>query len=297
MDALAAAHAAGVDRLAFAGRAGHHARAVVRRSPSFLLAALALGFTLAAAVALALPELGQGGSSAPELRPDLVQRYPSDLVTREQGGRFEVGFTSAVENRGDGPLRINARRRVGFTDMSGDQIVRRADGTVARTAGVGTVRYTKSRGHHHWHLLRFDRYELRRASDHSLVRPDRKTGFCLGDRYEAAYRSRYKPSRAVHETNNCRPYEPGATSVAMAISVGYGDDYHAYLEGQSLDVTGLAAGQYELVHRVNADHRLREQRYDNNAASVRFRLSWPGGRGERPRARVLEHCSGTRCAP
>ena len=67
--------------------------------------------------------------------------------------------------------------------------------------------------------------------------------------------------------------------------------------GNPAGVTGLAAGQYELVHRVNADHRLREQRYDNNAASVRFRLSWPGGRGERPRARVLEHCSGTRCAP
>ncbi len=270
---------------------------VVRRSPSFLLAAVALGCTARDGVALAMPELGQGGSSAPELRPDLVQRLPSGLVTREEGERFELGFTSAVENRGDGPLRINARRRVGSTDMSGDQVVRRADGTVARTAGVGTVRYTKSRGHHHWHLLRFDRYELRRASDHALVRPDRKTGFCLGDRYETSYRSPYKPSRAVHASNNCRPYEPGATSVAMAISVGYGDDYHAYLEGQSFDVTALPAAQYELVHRVNADRRLREKRYSNNAASVRFRLSWPGGMGERPRAEVLERCSGPRCAP
>ena len=274
-------------------------RGVARRSPVLLLASIALSFAVAAAVALALPSLGQGDTSSPELRPDLVQRLPSELETREAEGRFELGFTSAVENRGNGPLRVNGRRRPGSSDMSGDQFIRRADGSSARAPGVGTLRYTKSTGHHHWHLLRFDRYELRRASDHRLVTPDRKTGFCLGDRYEASYESRYKPSRqAPHASNNCRPYEPGANAVAMAISVGYGDDYHAYLEGQSIDVTGMAAGQYELVHRVNADRSLREMRYANNAASVRFALSWPDGKGERPRAEILERCAKSeRCAP
>lgn len=273
-------------------------RSVARRSPAFLLAALALGFAVAAALALALPSLGQGDANSPELRPDLVQRLPSELVTRGNGDRFELGFTSAVENRGDGPLRVNGRRRPGSNDMRGDQFIRRADGSSARIAGVGTLRYTTSVGHRHWHLLGFDRYELRRASNHALVKPDRKTGFCLGDRYETSYRSKYKPSQAPHASNNCRPNEPTANAVAMAISVGYGDDYHAYLEGQSLDVTGLRAGQYELVHRVNADGTLREKRYANNAASVRFELSWPAGTDERPRAEVLERCAtSARCAP
>ncbi len=128
------------------------------------------------------------------------------------------------------------------------------------------------------------------------MRPDRKTGFCLGDRYDSG-RSPQQALGTVLETN-CRLYEPGAMSVGMGISVGYGDDYHAYLEGQSFDVTGLARGEYELVHRVNAQHRLRERRYTNNAASVRLRLSWPRGRDDPPAAELLERCPGRpRCAP
>jgi len=78
----------------------------------------------------------------------------------------------------------------------------------------------------------------------------------------------------------------------MGISVGYGDDYHAYLEGQSIAVTGLPAGRYELVHRVNGNGRLRETRYSNNAASVLVRLSWPNGSDDRPRVEVLKRCPG-----
>lgn len=269
---------------------------MVRCSPSHLLAGVALCLALAAAVALALPALGQGDANAPELRPDLVQRVPSGLVTRGAGGRYELGFNSAVENHGRGALRVYGRRGAGANDMVAEQVVRRADGSLLRVPAVGTIRYTRTKGHHHWHLLRFDRYELRRAFDHTLVRPDRKTGFCLGDRYDSGRSFRAKPSQAVFNTN-CRLYAPRASSVDMAISVGYGDDYRAYLEGQSFDVSGLPAGQYELVNRVNAGRRLRERHYWNNAASVRLRLSWPGGENARPRVRVLERCSGPRCAP
>ena len=201
-----------------------------------------------------------------------------------------------MENHGRGALLVYGRRRNGSNDMVAKQVVRRADGSLLHVPAVGTIRHTRSRGHHHWHLLRFDRYELRRASDHTLVLPDRKTGFCLGDRYDSGRSFPRKPSEPLFRTN-CRIYQPEASSVDMAISVGYGDDYHAYLEGQSLDVTGLPAGQYELVHRVNADRRLRELRYTNNAAPVRLRLTWPGGRDARPQVRVLERCSGPRCAP
>jgi hypothetical protein len=61
------------------------------------------------------------------------------------------------------------------------------------------------------------------------VRPDQKTGFCLGDRYDTGRSLSRKHSRAVLNVN-CRLYEPDARSVTMGISVGYGDDYRAYLE-------------------------------------------------------------------
>ncbi len=270
---------------------------MARPSPSLVLAVLALAFAVAAMAALVLPAPGEGGSTAPERRPDLVQRTPSDIRTRATARGFELGFDSAVENYGNGPLRVDGRRLFGQRDMTADQLIKRTDGSVARVRGIGTIRYTRSGGHDHWHYLLFDRYELRRASDHRLVRPDRKTGFCLGDRYDSSRSFVHKPRRAVI-TGRCRLYEPGARSVAMGISVGYGDDYHGYLEGQSFDVTGLPAGRYELVHRVNGNGRLRETRYSNNAASVLLRLSWPNGSDDRPRADVLKRCPAReRCLP
>ena len=78
------------------------------------------------------------------------------------------------------------------------------------------------------------------------------------------------------------------------ISVGYGDDYKANLEGQYLPLRGLPAGRYTLVHTVNADRRLRERRFDNNAASLLLELRW---QDRRPTVRVLRTCADTdRCA-
>jgi hypothetical protein len=242
-----------------------------------------------------LTEPAQGGSSAAERRPDLVQRVPTGVGVRAERGGFALGFDSAVENHGRGPLRVRGHRLGAERDMTAGQLVQRVDGTRALVSGVGVIRYTRSGGHEHWHLLGFDRYELRRESDHALVRPDRKTGFCLGDRYNTGLAFPGKPKQAVI-TTRCRLGEPEARSLDMGISVGYGDDYRAYLEGQSIDITRLAGGRYELVHRVNGARRLRETSYVNNAASVLLRVRWAGGRDSEPDVDVLKRCPGrARC--
>jgi Lysyl oxidase len=141
--------------------------------------------------------------------------------------------------------------------------------------------------------LRFDRYELRRASDHQRVRPDFKSGFCLGDRYDTERRFRAKPRRAMLR-GQCRPDEPGALTVGQGISVGYGDDYPAYLEGQSIDITGIPSGRYELVHRVNVDRSLRESNYSNNSASVLLNISLGRKRAD---ARLVRRCPGKDWCP
>ena len=74
------------------------------------------------------------------------------------------------------------------------------------------------------------------------------------------------------------------------ISVGYGDDYSAFLEGQDLPLDGLPDGRYVLVHRVNADRGLKELTYANNAASVLLDLRWQNGQ---PSLRVLARCRDT----
>jgi hypothetical protein len=54
----------------------------------------------------------------------------------------------------------------------------------------------------------------------------------------------------------------------QGISVGWADEYHDGLDGQFVDVTGLAPGQYVLEAEVNAEWLYKEESYANNRASV-----------------------------
>ena len=238
-----------------------------------------------------------GGEGQPELLPDLEQALPYDVYTFSRGrgedATFHLAFGSAVDNVGAGPLLIRGHRADAATkDMTAEQRVLRADGSTRGIPGVGKLRYTISPDHAHWHLLGFDRYELRRARNHHLVRPDRKTGFCLGDRYNTDPRRRLEGEPPGAPLNgNCGQGDAGLRTVSEGISVGYGDDYRARLEGQSIAVTNLRAGRYVLVHRANGDRRLREKSYANNASSILLRLTWPSGRSRVPRVQVLERCA------
>jgi hypothetical protein len=264
--------------------------------------AAAVAIAVGLAVLFAVP--GRSGSSAPtvERLPDLEQRSPyalsGETVRTPDGPRFRLGFGSAVDNVGIGPLLVIGRRIPGAgAVMDATQIVRGSDGSGRRYPHIGTLRYTLSTTHQHWHLLRFDRYELRTVPGDKLLRPDRKTGFCLGDRYQtdATTTLEGEPPAAVW-TEECGKSEPLLASVREGISVGYGDNYDPLLEGQYLDLTGLPAGRYELVHRVNADRRLLESNYANNAASVLISLTWPRGHAHEPRIDVVARCGdGRRC--
>src|SRR3954469_6523558 len=229
--------------------------------------------------------------------PDLIQVTPTNLViTRSGSGArapYLLGFRSAVSNVGDGPLIIEGHRPGQETGtMVADQVVEHDGAPQEVLPGVGELRYVVAPDHRHWHYLGFDRYELRRAGKVVAAVRDQKTGFCLGDRYAAPQRPAAAASAPVY-TSRCGLGEPQLLGVQEGISVGYGDDYAANLEGQYLRLTGLPAGRYVLVHRVNADRRLHETDYRNDAASVLLQLRW---QDRQPLVRILRQCPGTdRC--
>jgi hypothetical protein len=199
-----------------------------------------------------------------------------------------------VDNRGAGPLIIDGRRPGRDVDtMLAEQVIEHRGGNAEVVGDVGTLRYVVSPDHRHWHLLGFDRYELRRGDQRVAVVRDQKTGFCLGDRYPTLARPGDAAASPVY-TSRCGLGEPQLLGVKEGISVGYGDDYDANLEGQYLSLDGLPSGRYVLVHVVNAGHRLRERSYANNAASLLLALRWQDGR---PRVRILRTCPhSARCA-
>jgi hypothetical protein len=262
-----------------------------------LLPALFAAAVIAAAAMLVSASADVGGAGRP-LLPDLDQEAPSELVVVRTGRagdpQYRLGFRSAVRNVGAGPLVIDGHRTgVDRDTMVADQVIDHDGGPRDQVRGVGRLRYVVSPDHRHWHLLRFQRYELRRpGSPVALVR-DRKTGFCLGDRYRA--RGRALPARAPRPvyTSRCGLEQTDLLGIREGISPGYGDDYAANLEGQYLPLAGLADGRYVLVHRVNTRRRIHESSYRNNAASLLLALRWRRGA---PYLRVLARCPGrARC--
>ena len=229
----------------------------------------------AALVVLVVAGCGGSVGDASEFLPDLVQSPPRALEVYRTGDTWRLAFLSAVENDGRGPmLLVGSRPGQADPAMSVEQLVRRSDGTMSKYPVDGELRFVQSETHRHWHFLDFERYDIV-TPDGETVGRDEKTGFCLGDRYNAA-RSVQLPGEPVQPvwTQECGRGQPERLTVREGISPGYGDDYVPRLEGQSIDITGLPAGRYALRHRVNVDRALRESDYGDNSAEVPFELNW-----------------------
>jgi hypothetical protein len=229
----------------------------------------------AALVVLAVAGCGSSAGDASEFLPDLVQSPPRALEVYRTGDTWKLAFLSAVENDGRGPmLLVGSRPDQADPAMSVEQLVRRSDGTMSNYPVDGEIRFVQSETHRHWHFLDFERYDIV-TPDGETVGRDEKTGFCLGDRYDAA-RSVELPGEPEQPvwTQECGRGQPERLIVREGISPGYGDDYVPRLEGQSIDITGLPPGRYVLRHRVNVDRALRESDYGDNSAEVPFELTW-----------------------
>jgi len=224
---------------------------------------------------------------ARELLPDLDQRAPAGLVVGDVPGGWVLGFTSLVDNVGLGPAMIVGVRRPGQPLMVATQRVRLANGKWRTSTGAGRLRYTNSPPHHHWHLMKFDVFQLR-TLDGTVLMSDRKSGFCLADHWGAAPGN--WPGRHPVFLSDCEQYQPEATRVVEGTSPGYTDRYPAFFHGQNVALGHIPTGVYDLVHRTNPNLYLRELRYENDAASVRIRLTWVGGS---PHVRVLRSCPAT----
>lgn len=258
-----------------------------RNRAAILVAGVLLALVPTIAVVAVAAQANRGSTAAPVL-PDLDQETPTDLRVRSSGRSdsrsYRLGFRSAVENVGAGPLVVRGRRW--GPSMTAEQIVKRVDGSETAVRNVGSIQYVESPDHRHWHYLGFERYELRRVGSEKAIVRDRKSGFCLGDRYHADVSLPGAPADQVY-TRRCGLGARDLTEIEEGISVGYGDSYSAFLEYQDLPLDDLPSGRYLLVHHVNADRRLHELSYENNSASVLLELRWRGGK---PFLKVLGRC-------
>lgn len=214
------------------------------------------------------------------------------------GEAVRLRFTTSVDNVGDGPLLIYGSRPDTRTPtMTARQAFQSAvDGHLPATYAEAqnpipaTMYYEPAPSHTHWHLLGFEHFQLR-TPDGRVVVTDRKTGFCLGDRYAVADRLPHRPDdlgtpegklAEYLRQNRCGHHAPEALEVVVGVSVGYGDDYLHTVDFQWLDLTRVPSGVYDVLNVVNGDRSLVEKSYDNNTSSMAISLQWPGGATEPP---------------
>lgn len=224
-------------------------------------------------------------------------------------------FTTAEDNVGNGPLLLYGHRDGGPTMQVRQAVQSGQHGPIpqsyaeARQPTVTSMYYEPAPMHQHWHLMGFERMQLRTPDGETVV-TDRKNGFCLGDRYPLHDANgptegtpEHKLSLYLRE-NMCAHHDTQATDVSAGISAGSGDDYRYDVDFQWLDITRVPSGTYDLVNTVNSDHTLLETNYDNNSSSVALSVQWPDRAHAAPktitappRVKLLRSCPGrARCA-
>ncbi|MBA2631331.1 MAG: hypothetical protein H0U84_09990 [Thermoleophilaceae bacterium] len=248
------------------------------RARRWLAFSVALGLSIAGTLGVWLVGAPAAGVSTTKL-PDLDQLVPTEVsvtAVPSTEPRFSLAFDSRIGNgraASVGPLIVSGRRSGLSEPMVAEQALMNANGSETIRPAIGGLTYETSIDHAHWHYDDFDRYQLRRASDMSLVRPDNKTGFCMPDH--------------LFTPDYCGSSNPNALEVREGLGRGYVDLYKANVEGQNIDVTGVPAGTYYLVHWANRDSSLCESNILNNVSATKLRL-WPRGYGRAPYFRALE---------
>ncbi|MCC6615233.1 MAG: hypothetical protein IT320_17295 [Anaerolineae bacterium] len=167
-------------------------------------------------------------------------------------------------NSGQGALEVRGE----FNPATEQTIVRQriyaADGSFME-CGIGEFVWHPY--HNHFHFADFALYQLwsltPEGESASVVATSSKLSYCLMDTNVI---DRESPSFSWR-----RPYR-GCNRYIQGMSSGWGDKYDAYLEGQSLDITGLPDGVYKLVSTSNPIPRVVESDYTNNTSVIYVKL-------------------------
>jgi hypothetical protein len=215
--------------------------------------------------------------------PDLVMAAPSHLrAERTESGRLLLRMQNRIVNIGAGPVEFFGER-TGPREMSARQVIADGFGVRRRYQTGAEVYYTSvpARGGDYWKFDDAARFELwsqfpdgRRAQ---LVRIGPKLRYCLRDleRISDAVELPGTPPRRVFGA--CSQSRTKQT-VTLGTSVGWADVYPAAYPGNFIEVTGLPAGCYVAIHRVDPERHVLELNEANNTSAKVVRLPFRPGR-------------------
>lgn len=195
--------------------------------------------------------------------PDLhvLPSHLGDYQVTVENGATLLRFSTAMANRGQGAFEIRGAEPpqvVGEQELVSQRIYS-DDGTFSDRP-AGTFEYHADHGHIHYNG--FAQYQLlaRGANDEigDVVASGEKTSFALLDLLH------YEPTLPGSPPTSA--YSGGGR--VQGISVGWADVYNRELPGQSIDITGVSAGDYWLVVEADPDNAIFEADEANNVTRI-----------------------------
>ncbi len=226
-----------------------------------------IAFRTAPVIAATLAVLGASLFSTPpatsethHLLPNLQPLPASSLRLSTSGdGKTYLRFSTTSWNSGDGPLEIIGRTPAGGKQQVDQHVYNNNDTHTYYPAGS----FEWHTGHGHMHFEDYAIYTLAAVNaPGASLRTSEKTTFCIIDTTRMK-RVKNAPRRPVYTT---------CDATVQGMSVGWGDTYGYWLDGQDVDVTGLA-GDYTLTIEVDPKDRIIETNNDDNTSTVLLRLA------------------------
>ena len=197
-----------------------------------------------------------------ELKPNLIALQTTSLSVVRENGRTLLRFSTTSWNAGSGSLELRAG------EVSSDNQRRKVYQRVYMSDGTYYDKYAGEfeyhPAHQHFHFGNYALYTLKPVNaPGASQRESAKTTFCVMDTTAINTNLPGAPQTSVY--NTC-----GADIQGM--SIGWGDTYSWYLAGQSIDVTDLPAGDYDLILDIDPKTQLVESTRADNSACLRVHL-------------------------
>lgn len=221
--------------------------------------------------------------------PDLVALPARDFRVEhdQRQQRDYLDFAATIWNSGAGQLDVEGFRHGGAARMQARQFVYQG-GRPVRSAVIGSFAFDRRKGHHHWHLQDFARYDVLNSHG-TRVALSHKQSFCLAptDPINLLRPGADWMPQWIGLGSNC----PSDESIWLreSLPAGWGDTYVQSAGGQAFDITSLPNGRYVVRVTTNPYHRILENDRSNDTSLVAIELSGVPGQRQVTRLGVVRH--------
>jgi hypothetical protein len=212
-------------------------------------------------------------ASAHDLLPDLGMARLSDVrIDKSSSGRKLLRYSTTIVNVGHGAFELHGAR-ITPSEMNAAQRLFDSDGGFRDVVTPGTLVFGGD-GHNHWHVNQLETSDLVRLDNGSKAGTGAKHGFCFWDNVAFRLSLPSAPQNVRYVSTGCGGLD--SSTVAMGLSIGWGDEYPATLPDQYVDITGLTPGHYRLVVTADAQNWFAEVNERNNETWVDLQIKQQG---------------------